>query len=139
MYIIIEIDYKDNKLCIVNILCLIVFFLFFLQIIPDGTVVVVIVWWLNLQLRVQSVPITTKVVSLNRVHVEMYSMQYYVIKFLSDLRQVGGFLRILRYPPSIKLTDTSRYNWNIFESGVKHHKPTNYNICIEKTEGATKN
>jgi len=82
----------------------------FFQNIPDGTVVVVIVWWLNLQLRVQSVPITTKVVSLNRVHVEMYSMQYYVIKFLSDLRQVGGFLRILRYPPSIKLTDTSRYN-----------------------------
>jgi len=46
---------------------------FFFQNIPDGTVVVVIVWWLNLQLRVQSVPITTKVVSLNRVHVEMYT------------------------------------------------------------------
>jgi hypothetical protein len=29
---------------------------------------------------------------------------HYVIKFVSDLRQVGGFLRILRFPPPIKLT-----------------------------------
>jgi hypothetical protein len=29
-----------------------------------------------------------------------------VIKFVSDLRQVGGFLRVLRFPPSIKLTAT---------------------------------
>ena len=28
--------------------------------------------------------------------------QHYVIKFVSDLRQVGGFLR---FPPPIKLTD----------------------------------
>jgi hypothetical protein len=27
-----------------------------------------------------------------------------VIKFVSDLRQVGGFLRVLWFPPSIKLT-----------------------------------
>jgi hypothetical protein len=37
------------------------------------------------------VPITTKVVSLNPVHGEVYSIQHYVIKFVSDLRQVGGF------------------------------------------------
>ena len=30
--------------------------------------------------------------------------QHYVIKFVSDLRQVGGFLRVLRFPPPIKLT-----------------------------------
>jgi hypothetical protein len=29
-----------------------------------------------------------------------------VIKFVSDLRQVGDFLRVLRFPPSIKLTAT---------------------------------
>ena len=40
----------------------------------------------------QSVPITTKVVSSNPVHGEVYSIQHYVIKFLSDLRQIGGFL-----------------------------------------------
>ena len=36
-------------------------------------------------------PITTKVVSLNPAHGEVYSIQHYVIKFISDLRQVGGF------------------------------------------------
>jgi hypothetical protein len=30
-------------------------------------------------------------------------VQHYVIKFVSDLRQVGGFLRVLRFPPPIKL------------------------------------
>jgi hypothetical protein len=33
-------------------------------------------------------------------------VQNYVIKFVSDLRQVGGFLRVLRFPPPIKLTTT---------------------------------
>jgi hypothetical protein len=28
------------------------------------------------------------------INVEVYSIQHYVIKFVSDLRQVGGFLRI---------------------------------------------
>ena len=37
---------------------------------------------------------------------EMYSIQHYVIKFVSDLRQVVGFLRVLRFPLSIKLTAT---------------------------------
>jgi hypothetical protein len=27
-----------------------------------------------------------------------------VIKFVSDLRQIGGFLRVLWFPPPIKLT-----------------------------------
>ena len=56
---------------------------------------------------IQSVPITTKVVSSNFVHGEVYSMQHYVfIKFVSDLRQVGGFLRVLQFPPPIYLTAT---------------------------------
>ena len=29
-------------------------------------------------------------------------MQHYVIKFVSDLRQVGGFLRVLQFPPPNK-------------------------------------
>ena len=37
-----------------------------------------------------------------------YEIQHYERKFVSDLRQVGGFGRLL---------------WNIVESGVKHHKP----------------
>jgi hypothetical protein len=43
-------------------------------------------------------------------------LQHYMIKFVIDLRKVGGFLRILPFPPP-------RYNWNIVESGVKHHNP----------------
>ena len=54
----------------------------------------------------ESVPITTKVVSSNPVRGEMYSIQQYVITFVSDLRQVGGFLRVLRFPPPIKLSAT---------------------------------
>ena len=46
-----------------------------------GAVVLVIVWKLDLQLPVQSVPITIKIVSSNPVHGEVYSIQYYVIKF----------------------------------------------------------
>ena len=70
-----------------------------------GSIMVVIVWELDLQLPVQSVPITTKVVSSNPVHGEVYSIQHYVIKFVNDLRQVGGFLHFstLFFPP-IKLT-----------------------------------
>ena len=33
-------------------------------------------------------------------------VQHYGIKFVSDLREVGGFLRVLRFPPPIKLTAT---------------------------------
>jgi len=33
-------------------------------------------------------------------------VQYYVIKVVSDLRQVGGFPWVLRFPPPIKLTVT---------------------------------
>ena len=57
---------------------------------------------LDLQLPVQSVPITIKVVSSNPAHGELYSIKHYVIKFESDLRQVGGFLQVLRFPPPIK-------------------------------------
>ena len=62
---------------------------------------------LDLQsLHVHSVPITTNVVSSNPAHGEVYSMQPYVIKFVSELRQVGGFLWVLRFSPQIKLTAT---------------------------------
>ena len=46
---------------------------------------------------VQSVPITTNVVSSNPAHGQVYSVQYHVIKFVNDLRQVGDFLRVLRF------------------------------------------
>ena len=71
-----------------------------------GTIVVVIVWQLDLQLPMHSVSITTKVVSSNPVHGKVYSLQHQVIKFVSDLQHIGGFLQVLRFPPSVKLTAT---------------------------------
>jgi hypothetical protein len=47
--------------------------------------------------------LSTKVVSSNPAHGEVYSIQHYVIKFVSDLQQVSGFLRVVRFPPPIKL------------------------------------
>ena len=61
-----------------------------------------VIWLLDLQLHVESVLITTKVVSSNPVHGEMYSIRHNVIKFVSHL--LGGFLR---FPPPI---ETDRHN-----------------------------
>ena len=33
-----------------------------------------------------------------------WGVQHYVIKFVSDFRRVGGFLRVFRFPPPIKLS-----------------------------------
>jgi len=42
------------------------------------------------------VPITTNVVSSNPAYGEVYSIQHYMIKFVNDLPQVDGFLRVLQ-------------------------------------------
>ena len=60
-------------------------------------------------------PVTTKVVSCSPVHGEVYSIGHYAILFISDLRQVSGFLHQYNWQ--------ARYSWNIVESGVKHHNP----------------
>jgi hypothetical protein len=73
---------------------------------------------MDLQLPMQSVPITTEVVSSIPAHDEVYSI-HYVIKI------VGGFLRVLLFPPPVKLAP--QYRRDIVESGVKHH---NRNPCI---------
>jgi len=51
----------------------------------ETAVVVVIAWWLDLQLPVPPMPITSKV-SLNSVYGEVYSIQHCMINFVSDLR-----------------------------------------------------
>jgi len=67
----------------------------YILILHQGAVVVMIVWKLDLQLHLHSVHITTK------IHGEVYSIQHYVIHFVSDLQHVGGFLRVLWFPPPI--------------------------------------
>jgi hypothetical protein len=37
---------------------------------------------------------------------EVYTIQHYVIKFVSDLPQVSGFFQVLRFSPPKKLTAT---------------------------------
>ena len=72
--------------------------------------------WIYSYLIMQSVPIiiTTIIVSLNP---KVYLIQHYVMKFVSDLQKVDGFIRVLQYPLP------PWYNWNIVESDVKHQTP----------------
>ena len=65
-----------------------------------GVSVQMIVWLLDLQLPMQSVPTITNVVRSNTTHGQVYSIQHYVIKFVSDLRQIGGLLRF--HPKKLK-------------------------------------
>ena len=45
-------------------------------------ILVVIIWWIDLRLPLQSVPIITKVVSENPAHGEVHMMHKYVIMFV---------------------------------------------------------
>ena len=59
--------------------------------------------------------------SLNPTHGDVYSIQHYVIKVISDLRQVCGFSGYSDFLYQWKWRP--RYSWNIVESGIKHHDP----------------
>ena len=61
---------------------------------------------LDLQLHMQTVPITTNVVSSNPAHGEVYSILHFVMKFVIDLRQVGGLPWVVQFHSPIKLTIT---------------------------------
>ena len=91
----------------------------------------ILCYWLDLKLHIQSVPITTNSMRSNPAHGEVYSIQHYVIKFVSNLSLVGGFLRWVSSSTPVSSTfktdcHDSRYDSNIVESGVKHHN-SNYN------------
>jgi len=69
-----------------------------------------------------------KLLDTSRQQVELKTLHVYIkalnniliVSFLfSHLQQVGAFLRVLRFPPLIKLT--ARCSLTIVESGVKHH------------------
>jgi hypothetical protein len=65
------------------------------------------------------VSISTKVVSSNPVHGDVFSIQHYVIMFVSDLRQVGGF------SPGIPVSSTNKIThlWGMSRS-LHERKPT---------------
>jgi hypothetical protein len=62
----------------------------------------VIVYLMDLQLSMQSVEFESR---------SGRGVQHYVIKFVSDLRQVCGFVRVLQFPPPIKLTATMQLKY----------------------------
>ena len=73
-----------------------------------GTVVMVIVWWSDLQLHKQSIPITTYVVISTpaQARCTLYNIMWWSMS-VTCMRQIGGFqLRVLRFSPPIKLTAT---------------------------------
>jgi hypothetical protein len=51
---------------------------------------------MDLQLPVQSVPITTDVVSLNLDQCEVYNNEHYGIKFVSDLQHVNVMILLYK-------------------------------------------
>ena len=59
----------------------------------------------------QSVPVTNKAMSSNPANVEVFLIQRYVTKFVSDLRQIAGFLRVLRFPSPIELITTTKLKY----------------------------
>jgi hypothetical protein len=64
-------------------------------------------FWLDLHLPVQPfLSITTKVVSSIPAHSEVHPIQHYVIKFVGDLQEFCGFLKVLRFPTPLKLIAT---------------------------------
>jgi hypothetical protein len=62
------------------------------------------VWWIFMR-KVPSISGYVIYVIKHIIYSQVYLIQHYVIKFVSDLRHVGGFLR---FPPPIKLTDDSK-------------------------------
>ena len=67
------------------------------------SVMIMIARSLDFQLQMHLVLITTKVVNSNPAYGEVYSIQHYVIKIVSNLGQICSFLR---FPPPINLTAT---------------------------------
>ena len=70
----------------------------------------------------KSVPITTKVVSSNPAHDEVYTIQHCMLKFVGDLRQVRGF------PlgnPVFFANKTDRYDLTeiLLQMVLQHHTP----------------
>jgi hypothetical protein len=68
----------------------------------------------DLQLSMRSVS------PLIPAHDEIFSMQHYVLKLVSDFRQVGGFLQVLQFTPPMKLTATA-IKWKSDAKRQKQH------------------
>ena len=71
-----------------------------------------------------------KVASSNPVHGELYWIQQYVIKFVSDLRQVGGFLLV----PPISSNKTDHHDiTEILLKGALNTINLNFDFGIDRS------
>jgi hypothetical protein len=85
-------------------------------------------------LPMQSVHITTKVVSSNPVHDEVYSLQHYVIKFVSDLWQVSVFLQELWFPITIIIQGDFSDFCIIFSTAPLQNSQTYQCVTLEQSK-----
>ena len=95
-------------------------------------------WSFDLQLLVQSVSNTTKFVSSNPVHGEVYSIQHYVVKF--KWRATDRWFSSSTPVSSTNKNDAPRNNWNIQlkvafniinqTKPLKHEIPLSWVACI---------
>ena len=67
---------------------------------------------MDLQIPMQSVTITTKVVSSNTANGTRVLDTTLCDVYFSDLRQVGDFVFVLRFFPPIKLTATKQQRYS---------------------------
>ena len=89
---------RTCQLCEITLfICFICFSYYIIFIFAGGRVGVRGRIVVGFSLPMQSVLITSEVVRSNPTHGEVYLIQHYVIKFVSDLRQVCGFLRYSGY------------------------------------------
>ena len=84
----------------------------------QGDVMVMIVWQLDVQL---TVPIMTKVVSSNPIQNEVYSIQHYVIKFVSDRWWFSLGIPV----SSVNKTDCCHITEILLKVALNTMKPTN--------------
>jgi len=75
-------------------------------------------------LPVQSVPITTKVLSLNLTHDEVYSIQHYVIKFVSNF-VAGQWYSLGTALSSTNKTDCHDLTEILLKVALNTHNPYN--------------
>lgn len=81
------------------------------------------------QIPMQLWYITAKVLKLNLARTDVYSLQLYVRKFLSNMTQVGGtsVQPLIKLPPAIEV----KYYWKWL---VKDHTPSQMNTKIIRSK-----
>ena len=89
-----------------------------------------VVWQLDLQLPVQSVPSPTKVVSSNSVHGKVYSIQYYVIKVVKWLVTGRWFPPGTPVCPTNIIIKTDRHDITEILLKVALNTKNQANLCL---------